>query len=175
MSLRDVLGWSAGQTASLVDTTRTAVNSSLQRARATLSKHGRDRLERSRPATTSQADRALVQQYMAAHERGDTEAVVALLREDLRVAMPPDNMSWTTRDAYADFALRSERPGEWRVRHGRANRQPLVAFYLRSWSDTEYRATALQVLRIENGRIAEIVAFRDPDLFKAFGLPAILA
>jgi len=172
--LCDLLGWSAEQTASMIESTATAVNSSLQRARATLQQHRPNRLEWSRPASLSEDDRGLLRRYMAAHERGDTEAVLALLRDDLRISMPPDPRSWNSREDYADFALKPERPGQWRVRPSNANRQPTVAFFLRRWSDTEYRATALQVLRIENGLIAEIVAFRDPNLFAAFGLPPVL-
>ena len=115
----------------------------------------------------------LLEGYLAAHERGDTETVLALLSDDLRVWMPPDPRTWHSRAAYADFAFTPEPPGRWRLRLTRANGQPAAAFYLQQWGDSAYRATALQVLRIDAGLIAEIVAFRYPQLFAAFGLPPV--
>ncbi len=170
--VRDLLGWSASETASLVNTTTTAVNSALQRAHSTLRALLPGRSEWSRPVDLSTADREMLEQYIAAHERGDTDTVLTLVREDLHVSMPPDPQTWRSRIAYADYAFGSEPPGRWRVRPTRANGQPAVAFYLRRWGDdTTYRATALQVLRIEAGLITEIVAFQYPHLFDAFGLP----
>jgi RNA polymerase sigma-70 factor, ECF subfamily len=59
--------------------------------------------------------------------------------------------------------------GHWRMLSTRANRQPT-----RRWGDSQYRAFALTVLRVENGAVVEITAFERPDLFPAFGLPSVL-
>jgi hypothetical protein len=64
-------------------------------------------------------------------------------------------------------------PGEWRLVPTRANRQPTAATYLRAPGDTEFRAFKFDVLRIEDGLIAEITTF-EATLFPAFGLPATL-
>ncbi|MFI6320189.1 RNA polymerase subunit sigma-70 [Nonomuraea sp. NPDC050556] len=169
--LRDVLGWPARETASLLTTTATAVHSSLQRARATLREHLPDRSEWVRPAALDGKDRLMLDRYLAAHERGDTEAVLALLHEDLVVWMPPDPRVWRSRADYAAYAFGGEPPGRWRLRFTGANGQPAMAFYLRRPGDTAFRATALQVLRVEGGLITEITAFQQPRLFAAFGLP----
>jgi hypothetical protein len=63
--------------------------------------------------------------------------------------------------------------GDWRLVPTRANRQPAAASYLRAPGDTVYRAFKLDVLRVEDGAIAEITTF-SCDLFPAFGLPATL-
>ncbi len=55
-----------------------------------------------------------------------------------------------------------------------ANTQPAAAHYLRQPGETEHRALALDVLRIEGGLIAEITSFVSPELFPAFGLPPAL-
>jgi RNA polymerase sigma-70 factor (ECF subfamily) len=59
---------------------------------------------------------------------------------------------------------------EWRFLPTRANRQPVVAFYTRRPGEAEYRAVGIDVLRLEDGRVARIDAFLLPQLFPAFGL-----
>lgn len=172
--LTDLLGWSAAETASLVEATTAAVNSALQRARATLRARLPHRSQWSRPADLGTADQELLQRYVAAHERGDTDTVLTLLRDDLQVWMPPDPRVWNSRAAYADFAFAPAPPGRWRIQLTGANRQPAAAFYLRRPGETTYHGTALQVLRIQDGLITEIAAFRDPHLFAAYRLPSTL-
>src|SRR5688500_2857840 len=87
---RDVLGWSAAESAALLDVTVAAVNSALQRARATLKQHlPRHRLDWAPGSEPSREERELLQRYMDASERGDAEAMIELLREDAFFAMPP--------------------------------------------------------------------------------------
>ena len=64
-------------------------------------------------------------------------------------------------------------PGEWRLVAIGANRSPAMATYLRGWDETEFRAFKIDVLRIENGGVAEITTF-GTSLFPAFGLPPTL-
>jgi RNA polymerase sigma-70 factor (TIGR02960 family) len=172
--LRDVLDWSAAETAAMLGMTVAAANSALQRARATL----RERLP-ARPSewsgsVSSDEERLLLEGFIDAHERADAAAAAALAREDIRVTMPPH--PWCFDGMAAIRPLLQEGltgPGEWRLVPTRANRQPAAASYLRATGDTEFRAFKLDVLRIEGGLIAEITTF-DATLFPAFGLPPTL-
>ncbi|OWY59801.1 RNA polymerase subunit sigma-70, partial [cyanobacterium TDX16] len=88
--VRDLLGWNAEETATLLDLSVPAANSLVQRARATLRRHApASRLEWVPPELTPE-DEDLLRQYVEAHERADAEAIVALLRADVRITMPPE-------------------------------------------------------------------------------------
>ncbi len=172
--LRDVLDFSAAETASQLDMTVQAVNSALQRARATMranQPHGRTAAP---PAEPTPAELALLERFIDAHQRADVEAAIAMLREDARVAMPPNPFWFNGREAIVQSLITGLRdPGEWRLIPVRANRQPAAASYLRPWGGTEFEAFKFDILRVENGRIAEITTF-DATLFPVFGLPPIL-
>ena len=172
--LRDVLGWSAAETASLLDTSVAAANSALQRARATLRERLPGRPSEWSGGEPSEQERALLAGFIDAHERADAAAAVALVREDIRITMPPHPWCY---DGLATIAPLLgpglSEPGDWRLVPTRANRLPTAASYLRARGDTEFRAFKLDVLRIEGGAIAEITTF-DTRLFPAFGLPPTL-
>jgi len=174
--LRDVLGWSAGETAAELDLTVAAANSALQRARATLRQRGAAGAEGGHTTDLTGRERQLLDGFIATHESGDAEAAVALLRDDVRVTMPP--YPWRY-DGLAAVRTLVEQgagprgPGEWRLVPTRANRQPAAASYLRRPGDTEHRAFKLDVLRVRDGLIAEITTF-GPALFPEFGLPPVL-
>jgi RNA polymerase sigma-70 factor (TIGR02960 family) len=172
--LRDVLGWSAGETASALDTSVAAANSALQRARATLREQLPARPSEWSASEPSDQERALLEAFIDAHERADAAAAAALAREDIRITMPPHPWCY---DGLASIAPLLEQgltePGEWRLLPTRANRQPAAASYLRARGDTEFRAFKVDVLRVEEGAIAEITTF-DARLFPAFGLPPTL-
>ena len=173
---RDVLGWSARETAEMLDTSVAAANSALQRARATLRRHlpGPD-ASPAPGADPTAAERDLLRRYMEATERDDVEGLVALMAEDARFSMPPDPFWATGREtivgAWVEGGFGSPEFGRWRCPPTRANRQPAAAGYLLRPGDTAYRAFALGVLRIEEGRIAEITAFGGEALLAAAGLP----
>ena len=176
--VRDVLGWSAKETAALLDTTVAAANSALQRARATLRRHASgDRLEWAPPTPPTDSDRALVSRYIDAHERRDFAALAALLRADARLTMPPTPSWFEGREAIVDlFAswLDPASPGYvGEVRHLpiAANRQLGSAGYLRRSGDSTFRPLGLQVLRVAGGRVADVTMFVSTDLFAAFALP----
>lgn len=176
---RDVLGWSARETAEMLGTSVAAANSALQRARATLRRHLPGPAAAPAPgADPSSAERDLLRRYMEATERDDVEALVALMAEDARFSMPPDPYRETGREAIVAAWVRggfaSPGFGRWRCLPTRANRQPAAAGYLLRPGDTAYRAFAIDVLRVEDGRIAEITAFGGEALFAAAGLPAEL-
>jgi RNA polymerase sigma-70 factor (ECF subfamily) len=167
--LRDVLGWSARETAEILETSVAAANSALQRARATVQEHPTRRPER--PATED--ERRLLEGFIDTHERGDTDGAIALLREDVRITMPPHPWLFEGIQAVRELMASAEATGEWRLVPTRANRMPTAASYLRQPGDTEFRAFKLDVLRVEGGRIAEVTTF-DATLFPAFGLPPVL-
>jgi RNA polymerase sigma-70 factor (ECF subfamily) len=172
--LRDVLGWSAKETASLLEVSVTSVNSRLQRARATLrDRLGERRTEWTRPAEPSQEERELLRRYLDAHERADADALAELLREDARLTMPPHPTWYEGREAIMIATGQGFDPefGHIRTLSAAANSQPAAAHYLRPPGGSEHRPLALDVLRIERGRVAEITSFVFPELFLAFGLP----
>jgi RNA polymerase sigma-70 factor (ECF subfamily) len=176
--LRDVLGWSAKETAALLESSTASVNSALQRARGALKEHLPPRRSEWAPgADPSEQERALLQRYVDASEQGDGDAIVALLREDARFTMPPEPVSVTGSEEIVSFwvdgGFGSDTFGHLRCLLTRANRQPAVAVYLLRAGDSEYRALALDVLRIEDGAVAEITTF-GADLFPEFGLPPTL-
>ncbi len=176
--LRDVLGWSAKETATLLEVSVASVNSALQRARGGLKQHLPERrLEWTAGTDSSTQERELLRRYVEASERGDAEALAALLREDARTAMPPLPEQWVGRDrilaSWLEGGFGQEWFGEIRCRATRANRQPAVAAWLRAPGQSEFRALAIDVLRIEDGEIAEILTFPG-DVFEAFDLPLTL-
>ncbi len=175
--LRDVLDWSATEAAALLDTTVAAANSALQRARATLREQLPERpADRSASQDLSTDERALLQGFIETHESGDAAAAAALLRDDVRVTMPPYPLCYDGLDAVAPLIQRAFGPpsmGDWRLVPTRANRQPAAGGYLRAPGDSVYRAFKLDVLRVENGAIAEITTFHS-DVFAGFGLAETL-
>ena len=172
--LRDVLDWSAAETAAMLEMSVAAANSALQRARATLRRRLPGRPSEWSGSEPSQEERLLLEAFIDAHERADAAAAAALARDDIRVTMPPH--PWCFEGLEAIRPMLEEGltgPGEWRLVPTWANRQPTAASYLKAPGDTEFRAFKLDVLRLEGGRIAEITTF-GATLFPAFGLPATL-
>ncbi|MET0834617.1 MAG: RNA polymerase subunit sigma-70 [Actinomycetota bacterium] len=172
--LRDVLDWSAAETAAMLEMSVAAANSALQRARATLRRRLPGRPSEWSGSEPSQEERLLLEAFIDAHERADAAAAAALARDDIRVTMPPH--PWCFEGLEAIRPMLEEGltgPGEWRLVPTWANRQPTAASYLKAPGDTEFRAFKLDVLRVEGGRIAEITTF-GATLFPAFGLPATL-
>jgi RNA polymerase sigma-70 factor, ECF subfamily len=176
--LRDVLGWPAKDTAELLDASTASVNSALQRARATMKEHLSPRRSEWAPGPDPSAqERELLEAYVTATERGDGDAIVELLRDDARFTMPPQPTlvvgGREIVNAWIEGGFGSDEFGHLRCVLTRANRQPAVACYLLRKGDSVYRALAVDVLRIENGMVAEITAF-DERVFSAFGLPQTL-
>jgi len=174
---RDVLDWSARETASLLETSVTSVNSAHQRARATMRRmQPPGRTDDTPPAAPTDQERVMLQTFMDAWERADADRLTALLREDARWAMPPAALWFDGRAAIV--RLYELFPIDWRGRSFRmmptaANRQPAAAAYMRPAGESTFWLTALHVLRIERGEIAEVTTF-GPELCRAFGLPPSL-
>jgi RNA polymerase sigma-70 factor (ECF subfamily) len=174
---RDVLGWTASQTAAALDTSVAAANSAVQRARARMQEHLPPRRADWSAGQPSAAEQALLEGFIDAHERCDADAAVAIAARDIRITMPPYPRLFEGLDALAPLLRRGlgpDREGDWRLVPTRANRMPAAASYLRRWEDSKFRAFKFDVLRIRDGAIAEITTF-GPALFPAFGLPPTLA
>ncbi|HEX3390588.1 MAG TPA: RNA polymerase subunit sigma-70 [Streptosporangiaceae bacterium] len=174
--LRDVVGWPAAEAAELLGTSVPAVNSALQRARATLrDQWPQGRLGWAPAAEPDPGQRRLLQRYIAAHEQADPEALIALLRHDVRLAISPQVGEWNGRPEVGD-ALRGgmNSLGQWRLLPIMANGQPGAAGYLRRPGETAFSPFVLGVLRFEDGQLIDIAAFEQPSMFPAFGLPARL-
>jgi len=179
--LRDALGWSAKETANLLDETVAAVNSALNRARSSMRKRlPKHRLDWERAASPTTSERKLLELYMDATDRADVGALTALLREEARLTMPPFPTWFQGREEIATaFALAIDPnlptyQGVFRTVATAANRQPAVAAYVRLPGDSEYRALGLDVLRLEGDLVIEITRFARADIFAAFGLPPTL-
>jgi RNA polymerase sigma-70 factor (TIGR02960 family) len=177
--LRDVLDCSAKETAEVLETSVPAVNSALQRARATMKEHLPEKRTEWGPGTdATAAERELLGRYMEHTESPDPLAVKRLLSEDVRFSMPPQPGVWEGRDevvdAWVSGGFGTEAFGSLRCVLTRANRQPAVAAYARRPGDDGYTPLALDVLRIVDGAVAEIVTF-DGSLFDRFGLPKTLS
>ena len=176
---RDVLGWSAAESAALLDVTVASVNSALQRARATLKEHlPRHRAEWAPGADPSRKERELLQRYIDATEGADSAGMVELLREDAFCSMPPEPEWYVGAEAIVESWVRGgwgdAAWGRLRCVPTHANGQPAVACYVKRAGDSEYRPLALDVLRIEEGAVAEITAFALEPLLEPLGLPPTL-
>jgi RNA polymerase sigma-70 factor (ECF subfamily) len=174
--LRDVVSWPAAEVAGLLGTSVPAVNSALQRARATLrDQWPQGRLDWAPAAEPDAQQRRLLQRFIAAHEQADPEALIALLGQDVRLAISPQVGEWDGLQDVGD-ALRDgmNALGQWRLLPIMANGQPGAAGYLRRPGQTAFFPFVLTVLRLEDGFLTDIAAFEQPSMFTAFGLPASL-
>jgi RNA polymerase sigma-70 factor, ECF subfamily len=169
--LREVLGWSAAEVAGLLETSVPAVNSALQRARATL---GQARPPAGVSATSLPAQQQdVLRRFMLAWQRRDLVGLAALLAEDAVLEMPPQSLRYLGREQVARFfgAVPADgRLDRIRLVATRANGQPALAAYLPA-ADGAYRAYGVMVLVVVQDRIQAITGFQDASLFQAFGLP----
>jgi RNA polymerase sigma-70 factor (ECF subfamily) len=171
--MREVLGFSAAEVAEALETSVAAVNSQLQRARRAVA----DRTpERSQQATLralgDDGVRAVVEGYMAAWERGDVDAVVAMLTEDAVVAMPPTPAWYLGIDAIAAFYRRLAGTGiRWRHVATTANGQPAVGCYAWDEERGRFEPRVVDVLTLREGRLSAVTAFITPTAFAPLGLP----
>ncbi|WP_051772871.1 RNA polymerase subunit sigma-70 [Saccharothrix sp. NRRL B-16314] len=174
--LRDVLGWPASETAALLQETVPAVNSALQRARVTMRKHLPER-RADWSGEPNPREKAVVRRLVEATESCDLERMAAVLREDVTWTMPPQPEWLRGRDeligSWASVMVGPDAFGEWKVVETRANRQPALACYARKPGEEFFKPVALDVLRVEDDVIAQVITF-GPDRFPLFGLPATL-
>jgi RNA polymerase sigma-70 factor (ECF subfamily) len=172
--LFEVLGFSAAEIAEIMRTSRASVNSALQRARAVVAAKVPDRTQQQ---TLRELDddrlREVVGGFSTALERGDADALVALLTEDVTWSMPPLPHWYRGLGPVTDFAVRVPLTGcgSWRNLPTSANGQPAVACYLRRDGAATHDAWSITVLTLRGARIAEVTSFIGPEHFSAFGLP----
>ena len=172
--LRDVIGWSARETAAMLEMSVVASNSALQRARETLRDHLPERRDDWRSTDPPDPlEQEVLSRYMDAWKRTDVHALAALLKEDAQLTMPPTPGWFLGRDAIARFYARYPfRPTASKHLHvpTRANRQPAYAVWRQVEPGARPEPFALEVLRIEDGLIAEIHYFLQPELLGRFAV-----
>jgi RNA polymerase sigma-70 factor (ECF subfamily) len=167
-----VLQFSAAEVATQLDTSTAAVNSALQRARATLAAAAPQEGALSEP--DDRVVRETVERYVRAFEAADVDALVALLTDDAVMEMPPVPLWFEGRDHYGRFMARVfAMRGGWRVLPTSANGQPALAAYCPDDTGT-LRLHTLQVLSVGTGGISRNVVFQDAGVFAAFGLAPVL-
>lgn len=168
--LRDVAGFSAAETAEILDLTVPAANSALQRARQAVA-DGPDRTSDETP------DPELLGRFVRALESCDADALIGLLARDATFSMPPWPLWLSGPDAirtfatgvlFADPVMRDQR-----LVPVRANGGPAFAAYTRDPATGTYRATSIDVVVVRGGKIAEVHAFIATN-FRRFGLPEAL-
>jgi RNA polymerase sigma-70 factor (ECF subfamily) len=171
--LRDVLDYSAGETAVILGTTTAAVNSSLQRARARLGAVAPLEDELDEPADA--ARRELLDRYVAAFENADVDALTRLLTDDVVLEMPPMTNWYAGRDRYGRFIARVHalRGTDWRLIPVRANGQQAFIAYVGA-DDGHYHLHTLQVFTVGATGITRCTVFQDPVVFEIFDLAAVL-
>ena len=173
--LRDVLGSSAREVADLLETSVASVNSALQRAGATLERERRDgRLAIDLAVPLDAVAGRVLRRFLRAWEAVDIDGLVALLKEDAVLTMPPFPMRFVGAERIGEFLSRVPAGGaldQIRLVPTRANDQPAVAAYMLDPEEGVHRAYGIMVLTLDAERIAGIIGFSDPPLFRAFGLP----
>ncbi|MEU7526381.1 sigma-70 family RNA polymerase sigma factor [Saccharothrix sp. NPDC042600] len=174
--LFEVLGFSVAEIADVMKTSTTSVNSALARARRVLA--AKAGTPAGQPALSKLEDarvRAIATDYAAALERGDADALVALLTEDVTWSMPPLPAWYRGRDPVMAFARATPlRCGAWRHVVTSANTHPAVACYLRRDGEEVHTAWSITVLALRDDKIAELTSFIGPEHFELFALPPTL-
>ena len=171
--LTEVLGWSAAEVAETLETSIAAVNSALQRARATLA----TRDVSAGGGALSESQSRLLNRYVEAFHRYDVDALTALLREDAAFSMPP----------YALWLRGREPVRSWLLGRGAGCRgsrllpiaacaSPAFAHYKPAGPQGTLRPWAVVVLELAGDQVAGWTSFLDTEtLFPRFGLPAELS
>jgi RNA polymerase sigma-70 factor (ECF subfamily) len=172
--LRDVLGFSAIETAAVVGTTVAAVKSGLQRARARLEDVEPEPADLLEP--TDDRARALLEGYIAAFERSDAGLLERVLRSDATLEATPFR-DWQAGRATCLHVLEAYvlgAPGDWRMVTTSANGQPAAVVYRRDATGS-LRADGAVLLAATATGVSRVVKFHDPALAATFGFPDVLA
>jgi RNA polymerase sigma-70 factor (ECF subfamily) len=172
--LCEVLEFSAREAAELLDTTVASVNSALQRARAALKTRTPSRTQQQELAGLGADVRALAARYVDAWESSNVDGIVAMLAEDVRLAMPPMLERYAGRPAVRDGLASGPITHRWRLLPTRANGQLAFGGYRWDAQRGLYVGEGLDVLTLRDGRIVAITAFLVPHL-ERYGLPAMIS
>jgi RNA polymerase sigma-70 factor, ECF subfamily len=172
--LRDVLGFSARETAEALDTKPTSVDSVLQRAHKAVDERLPDQTQQAALGSLRDAElREIVDGYMEAWERADVDSMVSMLAEEVTLEMPPNPEWYAGREAVGAFlaAYPLAEGNRWRVLPTSANGQLAFGHYI--WRDEPgvFVARDISVLTVRGSRIEDITFFRDPEALARFGLP----
>jgi RNA polymerase sigma-70 factor (TIGR02960 family) len=172
--LRDVLGFHASEVAGMLEVTVESANSSLKRARASLQRRQQPAAGRQPPpGAGSPAEDVIVARFARAWESADLDALVALLTDDVFIAMPPEPFGYEGRDVVARYWARLFAAGRrFDLVPVRANGQPAFGAYLRDPADIRH-ATAFYVLTLAGDRICGMTRF-EASVLPWFGLPRSL-
>jgi RNA polymerase sigma-70 factor (TIGR02960 family) len=169
--LREVLGFSASEVADLLETTVASVNSALQRARKVLGSRVPDRSQQAILRSLDEDGvRRLAAAYATAWERGDVDAIVAMLTKDARYSMPPLTEWYEGHDGIRAFLLEKPLTRRWRFLPAQANGQLAFGTYMWDEDKASYVPAGLDLLALRGEKIAEVVSFLTAD-FSLFGLP----
>ncbi|HEX7107149.1 MAG TPA: sigma-70 family RNA polymerase sigma factor [Acidothermaceae bacterium] len=172
--LCEVLQWQASEVAELLETSVAAVNSALQRARATLQSSEAARSGSAAAGSSlSAAEKDLLDRYVKAFEAYDVSALTALIHEDAKQSMPPYDMWLAGRDDIFAwwFGPGIGCKGSRVIPVESANGLPTFGQYKPS-PNGGYEPWALQVIELRDGVIADFTFFLSTQtLFPLFGLP----
>ena len=183
--LRDVLDFPAQETAEVLELTVSSANSALHRARKAISQHYQgDAMPAKRLAPADEISKQLLDHYVRVWESADIAGLVALLKQDAILAMPPSPSWYRGRTAIEKFSsvtffgaegmFTGIAKNRWRLIPTRANASPAFAIYIRN-AEGKYEAFGLQVLEFSGREISIITNFIDATLLPRFGLPKSLA
>ena len=174
--LREVLRFSAAEVAQVLDRSVASVNSSLQRARKAMAEHHAANSQRAELSALGEAGRReLVAAFVRAWERADVPAMVALLADDAKFSMPPLPAWFDGRADVVRFMAERMWVTPWRLVPMTANGQLAFACYQGGTASGPFRLSAINVVTLRAGRIAELTGFLDPAIHRQFGLPAEFA
>lgn len=169
--LRDVLGFSAQETAAALETSVASANSALQRARDTLAQHTPAMTQAAgRHALGDEAHRALVDRFLTTWIQADVPGLVALLAEDVTFTMPPLPCWFRGRDHVSTFFAERVFALRWKFVLTVANAQPAIAAYGWDEQTARYRFEVLSVLDFVGDRVAAVSSFLNTPA-ERWGLP----
>ncbi|NUT35803.1 MAG: sigma-70 family RNA polymerase sigma factor [Hamadaea sp.] len=172
--LFDVLGFTVAEIATMMQTSATSVNSALARARRVVAEKVPARSQQQTARDLGDARlREIVASFAAAFERGDADALVKLLTEDVTWSMPPLAQWYSGIDAVMEFAVAVPITlcPSFRTLPVSANGQPSVAFYVGASPAGPHEPWSITVLTLRGALVCDMVSFLDPAVFAPFGLP----
>src|ERR687898_1369717 len=177
--LRDVLGWSARETADMLGVSVAAANSALQRARERVERERQEgTLARAHRPADERTERAVMRRFVEAWEAVDIERLTMLLADDALMTMPPEPMHVVGPAEIGGFFSTVPMDGRLdliRLRPTRANGQPALAAFVQEEPGAPFRGYGIMVFALDGDRVGGITGFAGyPELFPAFELPSEL-
>jgi RNA polymerase sigma-70 factor, ECF subfamily len=177
--LRDVLGWSARETADQLGVSVAATNSALQRARGRVERERREgTLARTHRPSDERSEKAVMRRFVEAWEAVDIERLTMLLADDALLTMPPETMHVVGSAEIGGFFSTVPMDGRLdliQLRPTRANGQPALAAFVQEEPGTSFRGYGIMVFALDGDRVGGITGFAGyPELFPVFELPSEL-